>query len=119
MRKHYGAILLCLLGALIMLLLLTALVRGPGLEEEGESVPKEMETLCYAELSTYLPVSKDSSLADALVMARIRIAKAIVPILLLSLCCHASQRDNNGHWLVKRRYVNSVYQIFRQEIAYG
>ena len=115
MRGRNG--FLCWMLAALLLLALSALIEAPA-NSMAEALPepgglRHMALLPYTEpaqgrlaaaLSALRPVRE--SLASGL---------AVCALALLPLLC----RDANGHWICKKRYVDSVYLVFRQEAACG
>ncbi|MDD3335991.1 MAG: hypothetical protein PHI98_10815 [Eubacteriales bacterium] len=108
-----GKILLTVAFAGLFLLLLSALVVSPETEISGEEA-----ALVGARL---LPVALPSQdLGTLLNVQHAEPLRALTVLFTLSfLPLLTSKRDANGRVLQSKRYENSFYQLFRQEVAGG
>ena len=110
-------VLLTLLLAGLFLLMLSALVVTP---ETADAQPvmdtaRDFHAIFQPLISAILPGAADipSSHPD------LRLTLCLLPVLLLCAALLAGGHDANGHVLTAARYENSVYQLFRPEVAGG
>ena len=109
-----------LLGALLLLLALSALVESPADASAAVSPQKTVLPARAILLPCPPPASENtppSPLPSFFRLWREALLRGLLILglyPLLSLC-----RDANGRWIRKKRYVASVYWVFRQEAACG
>ena len=112
MRKVWYAALL----AGLFLLMLSALVVTP--EAPVPAEPVNSAAVLNAEfhplVSALLPAAEAPHLPDDIKPAAITLTAAVV-----CACLFTGLRDANGRIVSASRYENSVYQLFRPEVAGG
>lgn len=112
---RWGKALLVLLLCGAFALLLSALVVSP---EDAAVLPQPVE---WAELRL-LPLSLPVQGMDALAAAQQTVPRVLCLLLFTlipALPLLFARRDANGRVLQAKRYENSFYQVFRQEVAGG
>lgn len=118
MRKRSGKNLLCLLGAFFLLLILSALVEAPTSSEASEASQGGPTIVHHAELlPCTVPLAEDSVVAPP--SPRHTLSAVAIPGTLMAIPTCENSLDANGHWVQQKRYVRSVYQVFRLELASG
>ncbi len=113
-----GRVLLTVAFAAFFLLMLSALV----VAAPQEGVPREEPAAPSRLNAQFLPMVPPTSELSADRTARPQHARlALLPVLALMALTHpvCFKRDANGRVLSARRYENSFYQLFRQEVAGG
>lgn len=113
-----GKILLIAVTAAFFLLLLSALIVSPAPDAALASVPASPADLHERFVPFAMP-APDSVFTRATRLPLTRMA--LLPLIsLISLAlCLKNRRDANGRVLSAKRYENSFYPVFRQEIAGG
>lgn len=113
MRRALYAVLLTGL----FLLLLSALVVTPDLPDAPASVrmPADFRAVFRPVISAALPEAADALPARP----DLRVILSVLPVLFMCAALFLGVRDANGHVLTAVRYENSVYQVFRPEVAGG
>jgi len=120
---HSRNILLCLFGALLLILLLSALVEAPVSDGTGDTATLEPVIFYHIALPPSAIPARDGfetfvlSASSALLVSYTITLPGLLA--LVASAAFSACRDANGRWIRKKRYVNSVYQVFRQEIACG
>ena len=102
----------------LFLLMLSALVVTPA----DEAAPVRLLPAPADQHAVLLPMPAPQAPSSADAPARSPEWKLAVWSAVLAICCmaaSAAQRDANGHVLRSVRYENSVYQLFRPEMAGG
>ena len=111
-RALYGILL-----AGLFLLMLSSLVVTP--ENAASELPSHMPADIHATfrplLSAMLPETTDAPVSRT----AFRLILSALPLLSLCAVPIAGVRDANGRVLCSLRYENSVYQLFRPEVAGG
>ena len=111
-----GKVLLVAAAAAFFLLLLSALVVSSapeGAAGDGATAPSQLQ-------AQFLPLALPGQ--DAAVATKAHIARALplAALSLAALCLPALIcRDANGRVVRAKRYEDSFYQVFRQEVAGG
>ncbi len=113
MRRRLFIFFAVLLGALGVLLLLSALIEGPTAQDTLETLPAARSITAFAAMP---PAPTSASAAP--VGAWLRIA-ALFAAAAISIPCLRCTCDANGRVLCKRRYARSYHLVFRQEFACG
>ena len=114
MRGRWGfGWLLCM--AFLLLALSSLIVT---VDPEAAALPPERSFFVQAAFLPYQPPSSDDTPPPVLLRA-LRSEEGLYLLLWLSIPFLAGCRDANGHWIRKKRYIDSVYQVFRQEVACG
>lgn len=118
MRPWIGKGFVCLLIALGLVLLLSALVEGP-----EESLAQGPRRFSVVESAAFLPGAPPAPQNESTGPLKIQLfreaALALLFVLALLPTFHIRCRDANGRVVRTKRYVGSVYQVFRPEAAGG
>lgn len=118
MRPWIGKGFVCLLIALGLLLLLSALVEGP-----EASLAQGAGRFSVVESAAFLPgappVPQNESTGPRKIQLSREAALALLFMLALLPALLIRCRDANGRVVRTKRYVGSVYQVFRPEAAGG
>ena len=115
MSKRGG--LWCLLGVALLFLALSSLIEAPAMEHT-DGVPPPAAAEYAVLLASAFPAREEPH--HFLLPSRV-----FFGVVLVFLSCGTAMRsaalcrDANGRWIRKKRYVSSVYQVFRQETACG
>ncbi len=111
MRKALYAVLV----SGLFLLLLSALVVTPEAPEmPSEPLPANLQAVFRPLVSAVLPEA-----ASVPAQPHVSVSLAALPVLMTGLLLPSGVRDANGRILTAIRYENSVYQLFRPEVAGG
>lgn len=115
-KKHWGAVFCAAACALVMLAFFSALVVRP--EAEAAAPPPELPVRAALLLPYTLPAPDAQPQAPRLDMSQRSIPLAPPQA---SACFSTDNilRDANGHVIARLRYLDCVYQAFRQETACG
>ena len=105
-----------LFGIALLLLALSSLVET--VEPEPAALLQEQPFFVQAAFLPYQPPHQEGA-PPPIVLRALRSAEGLCLLLWLCVPFFAGCRDANGHWIRKKRYVDSVYQVFRQEVACG
>ena len=113
-----GKLLLILTAAAFFLLLLSALIVTPASDALPNGAPASPSDMS-ARFAPYIIPAPDTALnrTNRLPTARV-VLLPLIALLAIGLC-FKSGRDANGRVLSAKRYENSFYPVFRQEIAGG
>ena len=112
---RWGRLLLALLLCGLFALLLSALVVSP---EEADVLPEPVSWMDARFLPLSLPV-QGADAATVQPQTLLRVFGLLLLSLIPSIPLLAARRDANGRVLQAKRYENSFYQLFRQEVAGG
>lgn len=118
MRKRSGKSLLCLLGAFFLLLILSALVEAPTSSEASDAGQNGLAIVYHTEfLPCTVPLAENSVVAPP--SPRYTLSADAMLGTPMVIPTRKDRLDANGHWVQQKRYVHSVYQVFRLELAGG